>query len=123
MTERIFWTPPSPDGEPLITLNSEHGKVELKRTNTAVYSYVGNLALFNHIHFIGSNELNPFYVFGPAKHLKVLRENMLRLKYPHFKDQTWVDGVDIDAYEAHVKALDRSSIEDVVAGWSDSHEE
>jgi len=120
MTEKIFWTPPSPDDEPIITLKARDGEVELRRTNSAVYTYIGSLALFNHIYFIGSSKKAPLYLFkNMSVNHDIVEEEMLRLGFPHFKDQTWVDEVDIEAYEAYAKALDRTSIEEVVQEWSD----
>jgi hypothetical protein len=121
MTEKIFWTPPSPDNEPSIALEARNRRVELRRTNSAVYTYMGSLALFNHVYFLGTDKDKPFYLFKNISiNHNVIEEQMLRFGYPHFKDQTWVDEVDIEAYEAYAKAIDRTSIEDIVQQWSDT---
>jgi hypothetical protein len=63
MSEKIFYTPSSPEDEPIITMNLPEGtEVTLERTNTALYTYMGNLAVFNHAYYVGTEKKTPFYM-------------------------------------------------------------
>lgn len=42
MTERLFWTPESADDDPVITVMTDGSELDLKRTNSALYTYMGN---------------------------------------------------------------------------------
>lgn len=48
----------------------------------------------------------------------VLQDAMRKHGFPHFKDQAWVDPVDIDAYEAHISALVARGTSEVVEALS-----
>lgn len=124
MTEKVFWTPASPKDEPTIEVTTVVGKAELTRTNSILYTYLGNLALFNHVYFMGSDDARPFYIFktiGDA--YDNIEKHMIRLGFPHFSNQAWVEGVDLETFEEYVKTLDKAPVEDIVQNWTEGTEE
>ena len=117
MTEREHYTPENPDDEPSIGLTVGSGvEVSLMRTNSAMYSYLGSLAMYNHVYFVGDDKVSPFYLFReftPRPQFNKLTEAMIRYKFPHFDNQTWIGGVDIDAFDAHTANLSDQLVDEL----------
>lgn len=118
MTEREHYTPEDPNSEPSISISIRSGaEILLKRTNSAMYSYLGSLAIYNHVYFLGEGKVSSFYLFRefvPRPQFNKITENMLALKFPHFDNQTWIDGSDIDAFEAHTANLADQLVEELL---------
>lgn len=101
MTERLYWEPENPNEEPFIRLNVGDKSYELTRDNTTLHTFLGKLAVFNHLFY--SDEHNQevreaFYLFSDIEVFPQLEEYVRENDYPAVINQTEVSSVDQDAY-------------------------
>lgn len=117
MAETNKFIPPNPDREPTIKFNrADEVEIQLTRFNSALFTYLGNLAVFNHIYFEGDNNLDGFYIFKeftPAKSFMPVAISMQELNFPHFRNQSLVSPADEVAFDREVKKA-QGDIDDIL---------
>lgn len=112
MTERLVWTPENPEEEPSVRLAIDGGRIyELDRTNTSLYRFMGNLAIYNHVFYaqIEENEVqDSFYMFNTTPAYPQLEKYMVENDFTVRNNLTEVSSADQEAYI-------RSAIQDLGA--------
>lgn len=101
MSERQIWTPDEPESEPFANINLPNGdKVEMTRQNSSIFTFMGRLAVYNHVYYSGETEEDrPFYVFSFVGGYKDLFKHMKKNHYPAHLNLDEVSSTDIEAYE------------------------
>jgi len=101
MTERLIWRPENPDDEPIASIETPRGDYELGRENSALFTFMGKLALYDHIYYcdVQEQEVNEsFYVFSFAKGFKKLAKYMMENSFSAHLNMTEVGSGDVEAY-------------------------
>lgn len=100
--ERLLWRPDEPENEPVVNLvvNGE-SEYELNRLNTTLFTFMGRLAVYNHIfyHDIHEEE-NPenFYIFSYQQGYPEIVRYMAENDFTMVLNQTEVSVTDQEAY-------------------------
>ena len=104
MTERIKWQPDDPENEPVARLGLPNGETfEARRDTATLYSFLGSLAIFNHIYCHemsedGNEVAQSFYIFSHVDGYDRLARYMVENNYPMILNQTEVSKTDQEAY-------------------------
>ena len=119
MSERLVWHSDSPEDEPVATIKTANGEYLLTREDTALFTFLGKLAVYNHIYHcsVVEGEVDTsFYIFSFTMGYKDLVKYMKENKYPQHINMTEVGSCDIDAYlRASLKDLSRA--DEITKKW------
>ena len=99
--ERQFWTPESEEEEPRIELKiNGESAYELNRLNSTLYSFLGRLAVYNHVFYHGTEDedSDKFYIFEYQKSFAPIAQYMAENDYPMILNQPEVSVTDQEAY-------------------------
>lgn len=86
------------DDDPVMRIETSAGdELEMRRENTKLYTFLGKLAVYDHIfHNVSKNE--GVYLFNFVNEFPAMREYMIRSKYPAIINMVEVPEHDINAY-------------------------
>lgn len=102
------------DKEPCMNLNVYGERVEARRDNTTLYTFLGHLACYNHVFVVtDSEEPSGFYIFGDQPVFKEMAEYMFETDYPMHLNMPEVAECDVDAWNRHVHDM-CGDIEDTI---------
>lgn len=100
--ERQFWTPEEPNNEPAIRLEVNGvPKYELNRLNTTLHTYLGRLAIYNHVFYADIHEeevQESFYIFNFQDAYEPIATYMVENDYTLVLNQTEISSNDQEAY-------------------------
>lgn len=102
MTERIKWQPDDPENEPVARLGLPNGETfEARRDTATLWTFLGRLAIYNHIHCHETDDKEvkqSFYIFNHVNGYDTLAKYMVENQYPMILNQTEVSKTDQEAY-------------------------
>ena len=111
----------SNEQEPVAKLTLPNGETfEAKRETASLYTFMGALAIYNHIYCyeVKENEVEQaFYIFDFVGGYKELQEYMRENEYPMHLNMPQISKSDTDAYERAVLA-DLNKTDGVPEGWA-----
>ena len=121
MTEPLSYAPDNPEDEPRLPIHIGEVGIEATRLNSKVYTFLGRLAVYDHI-FIISEIDGKAYGTHIWKHFPVYQA-MLKFmtdnNYPAELNSIQVEACDYQEYvRTHTGDLD--NIEKAIAGWGTS---
>jgi len=110
MTSNLEWKPDNPDDEPQAKIVTNNGEYLLNRENSALFTFMGRLALYDHIYYCDTEEpdINSFFIFSFTQGFKKLSKYMMDNSFSAHLNMIEVGSGDVDAYI-------RSSLADIKA--------
>lgn len=116
--ERDYWIPENPIEEPVInlTMDGEPG-YELNRLNTTLHTFLGRLAVYNHVFYTDIHEeevQESFYIFNFEPSYPQIEEYMRENDFTQVLNQTEVSSGDIRAY---IRASTRDLGDTIPENW------
>lgn len=110
------------EGEPRINLNVNEDTVEARRDNTTLYTFLGALALYNHIFVVTDEESQTspgFYIFADQPVFQEMAKYMFDTDYPMHLNMQEVAECDLNAYDRHVEQMCQDVESGVPEDWND----
>lgn len=100
--ERLLWRPDKPEDEPVVnlTVNGE-SQYELNRLNTTLHTFLGRLAVFNHVYYHDIHEeevQESFYIFQDQPGYPEIAQYMVDNGFTMVLNQSEVSVTDQEAY-------------------------
>lgn len=105
---------PSDENEPKAHIQVGEHEFEINRGNTRLYTHLGKLALYDHVHYNDSE--TAFYVFNFVNGYDELASFVAGNDFTMYLNQTDVPQCDIDAYDRAISAT-MKDIDGVPEDW------
>ena len=91
------------EDEPVMNLNTTHGEIEARRDNTTLFTFLGKLALYDHV-FIHTGDTEDdvakgMYIFNQNEVYDQMSEYMWENDYPMHINLPEVAQCDLDAFD------------------------
>lgn len=91
--------------EPCMRLKTENGEeIEASRENTALYTFIGKAALYNHV-FVAVDDENGIYTFQDSPHFMEMARFAINNEFPLHLNLFEVQDCDREAYEKYIGQL------------------
>lgn len=120
MTEVLKYIPDNPDDEPEIHfIQADDNEILGTRFNTTLYTFLGHLAIMNHIFLEierDGNRMKGARMWSNHPNYHRLKDYMVENQYPAEINQIIVRPEDVEAYDEHVKeiTIDTDMIDDEI---------
>ena len=105
--------------EPKMSLQIAGEQVEARRENTTLYTFLGQLAIYNHVFVVTKedSERPGFYVFKDNNVFDEMADYMLKNQYPAHINLLSVAECDKNAYDNHIKSMCADIGDSVPEDW------
>jgi len=115
------WTPENPEEEPFASLTFPDGKrFEVNRQNSTLFTYLGRLAVYNHVYICQVEEEEVTFathIFRHVEGYEPLARYMLEQCFPAFLNQTVVLASDVRAFDKAVDLISRLEDDHIPDSW------
>ncbi len=106
--------------DPYLEARIDGELVVFSRFNSCVYTFFGELAVYNHIFVeiadLGDNAIEAYYIFKDNPMYQKIGKFMLENRFPMFLNQVEVPVVDLEAWNSHF-IIDLEESEIVPEDW------
>lgn len=112
------WSYNPNEDEPVAHINVGEREFEVNRGNTRLFTFMGRLALYNHVHYSDRENDVAFYVFNFVNGYNELASFVAENDFTMYLNQTEVPQCDLDAYDRAIKAS-MKGLDSVPEDWLD----